>query len=470
MPRANVSLNDVALLAGTIRREDEDFSALADQLNHYYSSTLNRVESELARVKGVEASCQEKINQIGNQISALQEELQGLEAQLAATPPVLVVTTTDEEGNTTTTEEPNPEYELLVAKIKAIQGQIEALEAIKEAFEELWRRAQQEEELLVSASDALTLAKEGSQKDFASLRDFDENACGKLRDIDAVITRYRDEVIPTPSYLSHEARPSLAWLQGLRPAHPRTLSDPQSLKNCAPQLEKTKQKKGNKVKINGQEMQVFGDPEETKKRLLYHQGENALHQSGDSGLLSLANNLRKAGVIVDENTLIQFVSRQAPSGEIAPGNSIVELQGQSLESRLQLFLYCGIPCQWKEVLSEKDLAELADFIEEGKAVQLSLNAGIFWDQDNLEKKDYREAYGSPLASLDPKTLSYRCNHVITPLSPGRDETGKLLGFLINDTGRGFPRDALRYVPLEDLLWASAKCYGSVMIYSTKAIW
>lgn len=143
----------------------------------------------------------------------------------------------------------------------------------------------------------------------------------------------------------------------------------------------------------------------------------------------------------------------------------MDRHGDSLCSESGGVLPENIPIIWKQfgvdayLDSSKNLENIAEAVECGRAVSVGVNAGRLYENDNVENINLNDCYGDGGA-----------NHAIGVMSCARDAmTGNLTHFYINDTGRDLARDACRKINVVDFLRALNVKRG-IAIISKKPIW
>jgi hypothetical protein len=173
---------------------------------------------------------------------------------------------------------------------------------------------------------------------------------------------------------------------------------------------------------DGREALVSGDPERCKQ-FNHHQGDNSLNYPSDCGLVSCEDILQQFGVEVSEDDVVRHAS---DNWECSTQGDPKFLGETTIEQQRQVLADYGVFAQVETVES---LENLASFVEHGHGVIAEVNAGVLWD--------------------DPQSYSTGLqNHAIVITGDARDpETGKLLGFYINDSGRG---DSGRFVDVDTM--------------------
>ncbi len=212
-------------------------------------------------------------------------------------------------------------------------------------------------------------------------------------------------------------------------------------------------------KKNGGEEEVFDHPQLLAVRLPYVQGINQRSKKGTCGLADTAVWLSIAGSIHNENDVVNFAATHI-NGR---GKALCSKSGGTYpEDRALVWEGFGIPADVFRVKNNECdslIERIAEAVENGRAVGIGLNAGRLWAADNAEGRNYVGSYGDGGS-----------NHVVGVVSVVRDkQSGKITDFYINDTGRGFKRDACRRVPLADFKKAFEVRRASACI-SRSAVW
>ncbi len=192
---------------------------------------------------------------------------------------------------------------------------------------------------------------------------------------------------------------------------------------------------------------VFDHPEKLAMALGCTQGNNNYGMLGTCGLASTAQWLKIMGSRYTENDVVGYAYNS---------NLCSSTGGTSIFDIVKIWDAFGISAQY---MFKPKLSELADYIEEGRAVVVGVNAGKLWGMDNPEGYDCFLHYGDGGA-----------NHAISITSVMRDPvTDAIQGFYISDTGRGYDRDRCRFISLSDMEYALYVNRGSACI-SNKPMW
>ena len=179
---------------------------------------------------------------------------------------------------------------------------------------------------------------------------------------------------------------------------------------------------------DGHEALVAGDV--FSDRSYWHpQGENDLGFQGTCGLVSCEEVLREFGRDVDES---QVVSEAVKMRFCEITGDPASSGGTSPHTQVELLETYGVAAHVERI---QTLVQLAHIVERGHSVIAEVNAGRLWND---------------VAYYDWGHM----NHAIVVTGVARDASnGRILGFFVNDSGRGAPGDAGRFVP-EDRFDAS----------------
>ena len=218
-------------------------------------------------------------------------------------------------------------------------------------------------------------------------------------------------------------------------------------------LEKTNQSINIVELKDGTKQKVFDHPDRLLERLPFSQGINDFNKEGTCALANLGSWLEIGGSSNVENDIVRYASTH------------MDRHGDSLCSESGGVLPENIPIIWKQfgvdayLDSSKNLENIAEAVECGRAVSVGVNAGRLYENDNVENINLNDCYGDGGA-----------NHAIGVMSCARDAmTGNLTHFYINDTGRDLARDACRKINVVDFLRA-LNVKREIAIISKKPIW
>lgn len=182
---------------------------------------------------------------------------------------------------------------------------------------------------------------------------------------------------------------------------------------------------------------VTGDPEDIAKKLDFSQGDNSFNALGDCGLVSCSNLLEMAGIDADENTVVQYALQNGLCDNPDPNGSLWSDDGENRggtnpDERVELLKHFGVDATEQSGLSPD---QVADAVESGKGVLISVNAGELWND--------------PQYVADEQGLVH-INHEVTVTGVARDATtGDVEGFYICDSGRSEKSDAARFITVDD---------------------
>lgn len=190
---------------------------------------------------------------------------------------------------------------------------------------------------------------------------------------------------------------------------------------------------------------VTGNPYGLANRIDYLQGDNSFRASGNCGLLSVRNMLARAGFEISEDEITKFAIENGLCvydvfGEAA-GNG-----GTTVLNRWKILNALGVQNDMVAPGSGGTLEDIADAVDSGRGVLISVNAGILWNYDD----------GAPIVNGRPQI-----NHCVSVTGIARDtETGAIRGVYIADSGRGEPGDACRFLTTEEFHQVYTNAYGS----------
>jgi hypothetical protein len=174
---------------------------------------------------------------------------------------------------------------------------------------------------------------------------------------------------------------------------------------------------------SGREVLVIGDVERCKD-FNHKQGANLYGFEGTCGLVSVEDVLNQFGKDVSENDVVRHAIEK---GLCFLGETPADGGGTTLTDQARLLSDAGVPAHPEQGAGFGDLAR---WVGEGRGVILEVNAGVLWNDAN--------AYDSGQA-----------NHAVVltgaAVSP---DTGELLGFYVNDSGRALPGDSGHFVSLD----------------------
>lgn len=179
---------------------------------------------------------------------------------------------------------------------------------------------------------------------------------------------------------------------------------------------------------------VTGDPHGCAVKMDFNQGDNPYNAAGNCGLVSICNMLRRA----DSNITEDDVTRCAITNGLCdydPSGDASSNGGTTLEMRKDVLTKLGISSDIYPSNNGGSLETIADAIDSGKGVVISVNAGALWDCDDGSPTFFGMA---------------RSNHCIAVTGIARDaSTGEITGVYIADSGRGIPGDSCRYLTVNE---------------------
>ncbi len=160
---------------------------------------------------------------------------------------------------------------------------------------------------------------------------------------------------------------------------------------------------------NGQLANVYGNPE-WARQFNHLEGQNDEKFGGTCGIVSCEDLLRQKGIQTNENELVNKAARE----KLCTTDSTPdENGGTTLEQRNKLLNESGLPAH-TEVGG--NLEQLSRQVKDGRGVIIGANAGYLWNDAG--------AYEGGIA-----------NHAVVVTGVAEHpETGKRLGFFINDSG------------------------------------
>lgn len=190
---------------------------------------------------------------------------------------------------------------------------------------------------------------------------------------------------------------------------------------------------------------VTGDPFGNAGKMDFKQGDNPYNASGNCGLVSISNLLRRAGLEVSEADVTRCAIESGLC-EYNPSGSAENNGGTTMEMRRDILQQYGIASDICPAQNGGSLQEIADAIDSGRGVLISVNAGELWECDDGSTP----FWGNPVS-----------NHCVTVTGIARNaSTGEITGVYIADSGRGAAGDACRYITVEKFDEAYTNVYGS----------
>ena len=185
------------------------------------------------------------------------------------------------------------------------------------------------------------------------------------------------------------------------------------------------------------DVSVSGNPFETAENLDYAQGDNPYGATGCCGLVSSSNFLNMCGIETSEDEIVGYALENGLCNYsvFAPAESNGGTNDMQIEAVIEAH---GVPVTTYEIGWGGSVEDIADAIDDGRAVTIGINAGYLWNESS--------SIGDGSA-----------NHQITVTGAVRDDDGSVVGLVICDSGRGLESDASRVVSMEEL----AMCYETV---------
>jgi hypothetical protein len=174
---------------------------------------------------------------------------------------------------------------------------------------------------------------------------------------------------------------------------------------------------------SNREILVYGDVIDCRE-LNHLQGDNPFGFQSTCGLVSCEDILRQFGVDVTEADVVRHAAR---NGLCVVTDDPARCGGTTEEMQAHILADAGIPAH---VESGRSLSDLSRWVVEGRGIIIEVNAGELWND--------ADAYGHGQA-----------NHAIVVTGAAVDpRSGEMMGFFVNDSGRGYPGDSGRFVSAE----------------------
>ena len=182
---------------------------------------------------------------------------------------------------------------------------------------------------------------------------------------------------------------------------------------------------------------VTGNPFETAERLDFSQGDNSYDAGGCCGLVSSSNFLNLCGLETTEEEVVGYAMENGlcANGFFMPRESVGGTGDFEIETIIESY---GILVTAYDTYDGGSIEDIANAIDEGKAVTIGVNAGYLWDNPNYINGG-------------------QANHQITVTGAVRNVDGEVIGLVICDSGRGLESDACRVVSKEEM----ELCYETV---------
>ena len=206
--------------------------------------------------------------------------------------------------------------------------------------------------------------------------------------------------------------------------------------------------------LDCEEAMVTGEPFAKAEQMDYEQGDNPYHAAGNCGLVSISNLLRRADLDISEDEVTKYAIDSGlcdynPLGDAGSNG------GTTIEMRRDILNHYGIASEICPSDSGGSLEEIADAIDSGRGVLISVNAGELWGCDD----------GSA-----PILGHAASNHCVTVTGIARDAaTGEIEGVYIADSGRGLEGDQCRYLSAEEFDEVYTDVWGSGANITTEPI-
>ena len=194
---------------------------------------------------------------------------------------------------------------------------------------------------------------------------------------------------------------------------------------------------------------VTGRPFDNLERLDYSQGDNSYEAGGCCGLVSSSNFLNICGLETTENEVVGFAMENdlCANGFFVPYESRGGTGDPQIEAVIESY---GVEVTAYDTYNGGSIDDIANAIDEGRAVTIGVNAGYLWDEPS--------ALGEGQA-----------NHQITVTGAVRDTEGEVIGLVVCDSGRGLESDACRVVPRSQLELCYENASGASAIITDYAV-
>ncbi len=192
------------------------------------------------------------------------------------------------------------------------------------------------------------------------------------------------------------------------------------------------------VTLNGQRVQLYGNPSEWGSRLDYYQGDNLLGYKGNCGIVACENILIQSGNFDPKNNYTPgfgsvdnlesaIVKDVSSKGMCLTTGSSKQKGGTTQYDQEAILESYGVSAHVESV----SLESIASYIKKGHGVIVEVNSADFWSTSNFDGK---------------------ANHavVLTGVACDVNNSDEIKGFYVCDSGRGRSDDAARYVSLEEM--------------------
>jgi len=182
------------------------------------------------------------------------------------------------------------------------------------------------------------------------------------------------------------------------------------------------------------------DPYWAQGNLDWVQGDEVPGFTGTCGLTSVANIAQMYGVELTEGQVVEFAAANGlcATGYMDPGMN----GGTSPGTSALLLTEAGIPAH---VETGNSLDDLIGYVEEGRGIELSVNAGLLWGD------------GDPRSYGDGGT-----NHAISLTGVVKDSSGEVTGLVVCDSSGPSPAP-LHFVSAERMQEAWANIGGVCVV-------
>jgi len=194
---------------------------------------------------------------------------------------------------------------------------------------------------------------------------------------------------------------------------------------------------------------VTGEPFENTERLDFNQGDNSYGAGGCCGLVSSSNFLNLCGLETTEEEIVGYAMENGlcANSPFMPSESIGGTRDPEIEAVIESY---GIPVTAYGTDSGGSIEDIANAIDEGKAVTIGVNAGYLWNEASFVDGG-------------------QANHQITVTGAVRNVDGEVIGLVICDSGRGLESDACRVVSKEEMELCYEKVSGASAIITDYSV-
>ena len=202
--------------------------------------------------------------------------------------------------------------------------------------------------------------------------------------------------------------------------------------------------KAEKGQVDGEAVLVYGFPK--RNELDYMQGDAIENYQGTCALTSIANLITQTGTPTSESEVVNtaIANNWAVNDPSLPAS---QLGGSNYLQQQAILNNYGIA---NDVIQGYNETGIANLLQGGRGVMLSVNAGILWNDSNYNGN------GS-------------VNHAVTLTGAVHNaNTGDLMGFYISDSGRGKVNDMNRFVDI-DTFRKAADVNSAYSIHTREAV-